>query len=64
MGPTIRLLFFKLKNRFFDEDGQDLVEYALVVGMLSFAAVASMQTFATDLSNAFSQLATSFNADI
>jgi len=35
------------------EEGQDLIEYALVVALIAFAAVASMQTLATDINNAF-----------
>jgi pilus assembly protein Flp/PilA len=35
------------------EDGQDLVEYALVVALIAFAAAASMQTLASDINNLF-----------
>ena len=37
-----------------DESGQDLIEYALVAALIAFAAVAAMQTLATQINNAFS----------
>ena len=39
-----------------DEDGQDLIEYALVVALIAFAAVGAMQTLATDINNAFTSI--------
>ena len=45
------------------EEGQDLVEYALLVALLSLCAVASMRTVASDISNAFSTVATKFQGN-
>jgi pilus assembly protein Flp/PilA len=39
------------------EDGQDLVEYALVVALVAFAATAGMKLLATGLNTAFSNIA-------
>lgn len=36
-----------------DESGQDLIEYALVVALIAFAATAGMNTLAEDINNAF-----------
>jgi pilus assembly protein Flp/PilA len=36
-----------------NDDGQDLVEYALVVALIAFAATAGMSSVATALNNAF-----------
>jgi pilus assembly protein Flp/PilA len=36
-----------------DEAGQGLVEYALILALVAFAAVVSMQTLAQDINNAF-----------
>ena len=36
-----------------DETGQGLVEYALIIALMCFAAAVAMQTIAVDLSNAF-----------
>jgi len=39
---------------FRQENGQDLVEYALVVALIALAATAGMNTLASDINNAFS----------
>jgi pilus assembly protein Flp/PilA len=36
-----------------DEAGQGLVEYALILALVAFAAVVAMQTLASDINNAF-----------
>ena len=41
-----------------DENGQDLIEYALVVALIAFAATAGMSTLAQDLNTAFSNIGT------
>lgn len=43
-----------------DEGGQDLVEYALIVGMLAFAATAAMTSVATKVGTAFQNIAAKF----
>ena len=47
-----------LKDGFKDEQGQDLIEYALVVALIAFAATASMKTLAGSISTAFGTLNT------
>jgi pilus assembly protein Flp/PilA len=39
-------------------DGQDLIEYALVVAVIALAAVAGMSTVATDVNQAFTSIGT------
>ena len=39
-----------------DENGQDLIEYALVVALIAFAATAGMSTLATAINAAFAQV--------
>jgi pilus assembly protein Flp/PilA len=41
-----------------DENGQDLIEYALVVALIAFAATAGMQALATGINNAFIAIGT------
>ena len=41
-----------------DEHGQDLIEYALVVALIGFAATAGMSSLATSLNTAFSSIGT------
>ncbi len=40
-----------------DEAGQGLVEYALIIALVCFAAVVAMQTIANDINNAFTGIA-------
>jgi pilus assembly protein Flp/PilA len=41
-----------------DERGQDLIEYALVVALIAFAATAGMNTVATKINLAFTNIGT------
>jgi pilus assembly protein Flp/PilA len=41
-----------------DQNGQDLIEYALVVALIAFAATAGMGTLATDINLAFGKIGT------
>jgi len=41
-----------------DEAGQGLVEYMLIVALVAFAATASMNSLASSLNSAFSQIGT------
>ncbi|HMG84865.1 MAG TPA: hypothetical protein VK574_03940 [Terracidiphilus sp.] len=43
------------------EEGQDLVEYALVVALIAFGAITGMNILAKGLNNAFSQIAVTLN---
>ena len=47
-----------LQSRFLSEEGQDLIEYALVVALIALAAVAGMSSVATNISNAFTNIGT------
>lgn len=44
------------------EDGQDLVEYALVVALIAFAATAGMRTLATRINTTFTNISNSLAA--
>jgi pilus assembly protein Flp/PilA len=41
-----------------NQDDQDLIEYALVVALIAFAATASMNTLAADINTAFTSIGT------
>ena len=41
-----------------DENGQDLIEYALVVALIAFAATAGMSSLAVAINTAFSNVGT------
>ena len=67
MNNTILKLYVKaqaLRNVLRNEEGQDLIEYALVVSLIAFAAVAGMSTLATDINNAFLQIGSKLTADV
>ena len=67
MNDTMLKLYIKmqnLKSLLSQEEGQDLVEYALVVALIALAATAGMKTLATDISNAFTNIGTTLNSDI
>ena len=39
-----------------DENGQDLIEYALVVALIAFAAVTAMKALAVDINAVFTAI--------
>ena len=47
-----------LQRLFAQDNGQDLVEYALVVALIAFGATAGMQSLAGGLNTAFSNINT------
>jgi len=55
------LLLCSLLNR---DEGQDLVEYALVVALIALGCVAAMQTLAGAISSAFVTVSSEFAAGI
>jgi pilus assembly protein Flp/PilA len=46
------------------EEGQDLVEYALVVALIAFGAITSMNFLASGLNTAFSDVAVTLTSNI
>jgi pilus assembly protein Flp/PilA len=46
------------------DDGQDLIEYALVVALIAFAATVGMSNVANGINNAFSTIASKLTATI
>ena len=61
---NLLLVFAKFRGLLNREDGQDLIEYALVVALIAFAAVAGMNTLAQDINNAFISIGNTLTADI
>jgi pilus assembly protein Flp/PilA len=57
MNILILKLSIAMQNLLTREDGQDLVEYALTVALISFGAIAGMSSVATGIDNAFSAVA-------
>jgi pilus assembly protein Flp/PilA len=57
-------LAFRLRLFLSSEDGQDLVEYALVVALIAFAATASMKALASGINHAFSDTSGALSTNI
>jgi pilus assembly protein Flp/PilA len=64
MNQPFAKLFQLLRNNIAREEGQDLVEYALVVALIAFGAIAGMQFLAGGLNNAFSDIANVLTSSI
>jgi pilus assembly protein Flp/PilA len=58
MQFVIRNVWMKLQVLLLQQDGQDLVEYALVVALVAFAATAGMSTLAGSINTAFTAIGT------
>lgn len=57
-------LYLRVRNLIEREEGQDLVEYALVVALIAFGAITGMQFLASGLNQAFSDIATVLTSNI
>ena len=55
---------YALRRLLDPEEGQDLVEYALVMALITFGSVASMHYLAGGINNAFSELAATVTSNI
>jgi len=49
---------------FRDDNGQDLIEYALLAALIALAATVGMNTVASNISNAFSTIGTKLGAAV
>ena len=59
------LLRLKINLRILpNEDGQDLIEYALVVALIAFAATAGMSSLASSINAAFISVGTTLSTYI
>ncbi len=64
MNKLLLKLHFTVKNLVEREEGQDLVEYALLIALIAFACVAGMGKLADDINAAFSQIGTTVSSNI
>ena len=53
-----------LKRLWNEEEGQDLIEYALLVALVALAATAGMGTLATAINTAFGTVATRLGTQV
>jgi pilus assembly protein Flp/PilA len=64
MKEALLKLSANLQTLMLAEEGQDLIEYALVVSLIAFAAVTAMGTLATDINAAFVGIGTRLNTAV
>ena len=55
-------LFQFVRSFMLCEEGQDLVEYALVVALIAFGAIAGMKALSTELNSAFNTISSDLNS--
>ncbi|MGA9585920.1 MAG: Flp family type IVb pilin [Terracidiphilus sp.] len=64
MSSLSSKLFLHVRALVEREEGQDLVEYALVVALIAFGAISSMNFLASGLNTAFSSVAATLTSNI
>ncbi len=58
MKDILLKLYIKVQVLLSNEEGQDLVEYALIVALIALAATVGMKTLATAINSGFTTLGT------
>ena len=56
MNDMILKMYAKMQLMMAREEGQDLVEYALVVALIAFGAVAGMSALSLQINTAFNKI--------
>jgi pilus assembly protein Flp/PilA len=64
MNNLMLKLFVRMQTWMEREDGQDLVEYALVVAMVAFGSTASLKTLGTGVSHAFTNISSTLASSL
>jgi pilus assembly protein Flp/PilA len=64
MKDKLMKLSVKMQTVLMSEEGQDLIEYALVVALIAFAATAGMSALAGKINTAFSSIGTTLTTYI
>jgi pilus assembly protein Flp/PilA len=57
-------LFFELNSLLAREDGQDLVEYALVVALIAFGATSALKLLGVGLNHAFTNISSTLASSL
>jgi pilus assembly protein Flp/PilA len=58
MKDTMLKLYIKMQNLLNDEEGQDLIEYALLASLLAVGAIATLGPLASAVGTAFNAATT------
>ncbi|WP_348263542.1 Flp family type IVb pilin [Telmatobacter sp. DSM 110680] len=64
MNTLLLRITFYLQSFIEDEQGQDLVEYALVVALIAFGAITGMGFLSKGINHAFSNIATTLTTNV
>jgi pilus assembly protein Flp/PilA len=64
MNDMLLKLYVKFQDLKSREEGQDLVEYALVVALIAFGATAGMGALASGINKAFNTISTTLSTSI
>ena len=64
MHIQLIMLRARLQNLMRLEEGQDLIEYALIVAVIAFAATAGMSSLATAVNSTFTTIGTTLTTAI
>jgi len=64
MKNELLLRFTAKLSVLLNEEGQDLIEYALIVALIAFAATAGMSTLAAAINQAFTSVGTTLTTYI
>ena len=64
MNNLMMNILVKAQDLLKNEEGQDLVEYALVVALVAFGAVAAMKLLGTEISTVFSDITSTLTSAV
>ena len=64
MNTMLLKLYVKFQDLMSREEGQDLVEYALVVALVAFGATVGMKALATGLKTAFTTISSTLSSSL
>jgi pilus assembly protein Flp/PilA len=64
MNNLLLKLYVKFQDLASREEGQDLVEYALVVALIAFGATAGMSKLSSGINSAFLQISTTLSSSM
>lgn len=64
MRTVLTGFLFRLHTLLAREDGQDLVEYALVVALVAFGSTTALKLLGSGLSHAFSNISTTLSSSL
>ncbi|MGA2651865.1 MAG: Flp family type IVb pilin [Terracidiphilus sp.] len=64
MNRLLLCLYFKTQDLLKSEQGQDLVEYALVVALIALSATLGMKSLAGGINKAFNSVSVALATDI